>query len=165
MTKHPSVITTIILFTLALCLGSLHAEPSKAAGKKEPVIELRRIKVRPPSTIYDGCDLLNNRGEHTIIPKNSILYTPEKHKKRISNKASGKFLLWPSFLKRNANWVWTYEISRAQAKGLAPLPKARMEEFAKLGRVVVATNNRNPIAVFPQKKQTATQEKDTKKSK
>lgn len=129
-----------------LCLGAAYAD-TQQSGEKKP-----QIKIKPTPSIYDGCDILNYRGDHTIIPKKSILYIPEKLKSRVSVKPIGKFLFWPPFLKRNRNWIWTYEVTRDQAKGKEPMPEARMAEFTKLGRMVVATNNGNPIAVFaPQK--------------
>ena len=142
-----------VSFISMLCLGVLHAD-TQQSGEKKPL-----LKIKPASSIYDGRDILNYRGEHTILPKESILYLPEKLKSRVSVKPIGKFLIWPPFLKRNRNWIWTYEITRAQAKGKEPLPEARIAEFAKLGRVVVATNNGNPIAVFAPQKEKPSQGK------
>ena len=68
-------------FISALCLSVLHADTKQKTEKKKPLVEI----TRSPS-IYDGCDIIKNRSEHTIIPKKCILYIPEKLKNRVSLK-------------------------------------------------------------------------------
>ncbi|WP_435893838.1 hypothetical protein [Oceaniferula spumae] len=85
------------------------------------------------------------------MPKNSILFLPDKLKTRVVEKPSGKFVLWPFFKLRNQQWIWTYEVTLDQAKGIKPLPKGTLEQFSKLNRVVVALYRGHPVSVIPPK--------------
>jgi len=101
------------------------------------------------SSLYRNSHILVHRGKHTIIPKGSIIYLPTKDKTKVCETPSGKFDFWPDFLKKNQSWIWTYEVTRDQAKGLKPIQESKLEEFAKMNRMVVATYQKSPITILP----------------
>lgn len=137
-------LSAISVLAFSSCLLPIAAQQGK--NIKKPLVEIKQ-----PS-IYDGCDILNHGKEHSIVPQKSILYVPESMKSKIGKQPRGKLMLWPSFLKINQNWLWTFEVTKDQASGKTPIPEAKMAEFKKLARVVIATNNGNPIAVFSPEK-------------
>ncbi|NWK54419.1 hypothetical protein HW115_02270 [Verrucomicrobiaceae bacterium N1E253] len=132
----------LAVITLTSCHW-VSAQTQPSSGK--PKVDIKR-----PS-VYDGCKIVNNNKEHAILPIGSIVFLPDRVKSRVSDKPEGRFKLWPDFLKRNRDWIWTFEVTLDQAKGIAPIPQAKLDEFTKLNRMVVATNNGNPVAILSKK--------------
>ncbi|MCW1883422.1 hypothetical protein OKA04_01695 [Luteolibacter flavescens] len=92
---------------------------------------------------------LSKGDTHTILPKGSIIYCPDKFSSLIANRAAGKPVAWPDFLIANRNWVSTHEVTLAQVRGEAPLSEEDRKAFATAGHLVVATLRGNPITVLP----------------
>ena len=69
-------------------------------------------------------------------------------KTRVVEKPTGKFVLWPSFKLKNQNWIWTFEVTLDQAKGITPLPEGKIKDFAKLKLMVVALYRGNPVSIL-----------------
>lgn len=142
----------IVFLASILGLSTSHAQ--KAAGaeeKKNSSGKKALVKVKH-TTLYKNSHILVGRGQHTIVPKNSILVLPETLKSRVAAKPSGTFVLWPDFKRSNQDWLWTSEVSLDQAKGITPLPEKKMKDLEKLNRVVVALYRGNPVSVLPAKK-------------
>lgn len=149
ITSFPSLCAGWALLSFASL--PLQAEPSaeKPEGKPSATDYKQVTDKSKLSSFYRGSHILFNRGTHTVIPKGSIIYLPAKDKTKISDKPSGKFVFWPEFIKKNQNWIWTYDISWDQAKGLQPISESKLEEFAKMNRMVVATYQKSPINILP----------------
>ena len=134
---------------LAFTSLPLHVDAATTEEKKATTTKKEVAKKPQLSSFYRSSHILVSRGKHTVIPKGSIIHLPAKDKAKISEKPSGKFVFWPDFIKKNQNWIWTYEITENQAKGLQPIPESKLEEFAKLNRMVVATYQKSPINILP----------------
>ncbi|BDS08517.1 hypothetical protein NT6N_35570 [Oceaniferula spumae] len=142
--------TSAVLY--CLCFAPLCAEPTaEKKAQNEPSAARKPLVTVKHTSLYKNSHILSNRGEHCIVPKNSILFLPDKLKTRVVEKPSGKFVLWPFFKLRNQQWIWTYEVTLDQAKGIKPLPKGTLEQFSKLNRVVVALYRGHPVSVIPPK--------------
>jgi len=139
----------------AMCLSivdthsqnSSGAQESKTTTGKKPMVKVKH------TTLYKNSHILVYRDKHTIIPKNSIIVLPERLKSRVLSEPDGEFILWPEFKIANRDWIWTFEVSLDQAKGLAPLPEDRVKDLSKLNRVVVSLYKGNPVSILPAKKQ------------
>ena len=128
----------------------LHAAPPTPVANKGEVSGQKQAKPKAKTpSLYRNAHILVTRGQHTIIPKGSIIYLPSKDKAKVTETPSGKFTFWPDFVKKNKNWIWLYEVTLKQARGIEPIPEAKLKEFAKLNRTVVATYRKNPISIIP----------------
>ena len=139
------------LLTSGLCVLSAQADTTQGAEEKKKISGKKPIVTVKHTTLYKNSHIIVNRGEHTIIPKRSILFLPERIKTRVVEKPTGTFVLWPTFKRNNQNWIWTYEVTLDQAKGITPLPEGKIKDFAKLNRMVVALYRGNPVSVLPPK--------------
>ena len=145
----PSLCAGIISLSIIVNLP-LHADSPESATKKGEVSGSNQTKQKSQiPSLYRNTHILINRGQHTIIPKGSIIYLPSKDKAKVCETPSGKFTFWPDFIKKNQSWIWLYEITLKQARGLEPIPEHKLKELAKLNRVVVATYRKNPISISP----------------
>lgn len=147
----------VVLLATSLGMTAIHADAARGAEEKKKVSGKKALVSVKHTTLYKNSHIIVNRGQHTIIPKKSILVLPEHLKSRVVNKPSGEFILWPDFKRSNQDWIWTLEVSLNQAKGITPLPKKKIKDLEKLNRVVVALYLGNPVSVLPPKR------KDTKK--
>jgi hypothetical protein len=134
-------------FSLPILILPLHAE--SPAAKKGEVSGKKQTKQKSQiPSLYRNAHILVNRGQHTIIPKGSIIYLPSKDKAKVCDKPSGKFTFWPDFIKKNQSWIWLYDITLKQARGLESIPESKLKEFAKLNRMVVATYRKSLISIL-----------------
>ena len=132
---------------LSIC--SAQAEPVTGASEnKKPLTGKKPIVKVKHTSLYKNSHIISHRGEHAIIPKRSILFIPESLKSRVIEKPTGKFVLWPFFKQRNQDWIWTYEVTLDQAKGIKPLPEGKLKQFEGLNRMVVALYRGNPVSVL-----------------
>jgi len=143
----------------SFCLVSAHAEPAQGSEEKKKISGIKPMVTVKHTSLYKNSHIIASRGEHAIIPKRSILFLPASLKAKVVEKPTGEFILWPIFMKKNQNWIWTYEVTLDQAKGIAPLPEGKLEGFSKLNRLVVALFRGNPVSVLTPKKET---DKDSK---
>jgi len=147
----------LIVVFLASSLGmtAIHADTARGAEEKKKVSGKKALVSVKHTTLYKNSHIIVNRGQHTIIPKKSILVLPEHLKSRVADKPSGEFILWPDFKRSNQDWIWTLEVTLNQAKGITPLPEKKIKDLEKLNRVVVALYLGNPVSVLPPKKKGA----------
>lgn len=144
-----------VLAMTIVCSASLRSEVTeggKQADKPKPKL----------AHVYRNAHILSNRGTHTVVPKHSIIYQPIKNQSKVVEIPSGKFRFWPDFLPQNRDWIHTFEVTLDQAKGNKPIPKAKLEEFAKINRTVIATYRQNPISVRPPKNDDSSTETENK---
>ena len=128
---------------------TIGAEEKKKISGKKPMVKVKH------TTLYKNSHIISHRGEHTIIPKNSIIILPGHLKRRVTDKPDGEFILWPNFKLMNKDWIWTLEVSLDQAKGITPISEKKIKDLEKLNRVVVALYRGNPVSVLPSKKKIA----------
>lgn len=153
-----------ILFASSLALGSVNAETAQGSEEKKKTSGKKALVKVKHTSLYKNSHIIVNRGQHTIIPKKSILVLPDRLKTRVVEKATGKFVLWPNFKHTNQDWIWTFEVTLDQAKGITPLPDGRIKDLAKLNRVVVALYKGNPVSVLsPKKEEEGNLNKDSSK--
>ncbi|MBT8037473.1 MAG: hypothetical protein KJO21_08005 [Verrucomicrobiae bacterium] len=150
------------MMVIPLSLLSAHADNSKGAGEDNKSSGKNSLVKVKHSSLYKNSHIISNNKAHTIVPKRSIVFLPARIKSRVSDQPNGKFILWPSFLKMNRDWIWTFEVTLDQAKGITPIPKGKLKDFSKLNRMVVALYRGNPISILPPKKPSS---KDAKRSK
>lgn len=131
-------------------LNSIIALTFSIASSNLLLAEFQRPKI---STLdpYQNSLILKSGNDHTVLPKKSLIFTPERHKKRISNNSSGGYVPWSKFKAKNFAWIHTFEVTLDQAKGIEPIPKATMERLKKLDRMVIAVRKKNPISIVPPK--------------
>ena len=146
----------------AFCLLPTQAETTQGAEEKKKTSGKKPMVTVKHTTLYKNSHIIVNRGAHTIIPKRSILFLPERIKTRVVEKPTGTFVLWPTFKRNNQDWIWTYEVTLDQAKGITPMPEGKIKDFAKLNRMVVALYRGNPVSVLPPK-QDSTKDSTNKK--
>jgi len=149
-----------IFLASSFCLASAHAEPAQGAEEKKKISGIKPMVTVKHTSLYKNSHIIVSRGEHTIIPKRSILFLPASLKAKVVEKPTGTFVLWPTFMKKNQNWIWTYEVTLNQAKGISPLAEGKLEGFSKLNRLVVALFRGNPVSVLTPKKEFETKESD-----
>ena len=145
ISEHSGLRSALCLVTMTLfCCASLHAQVKggEQTGNSKPKL----------AHVYQNAHILSNRGTHTVLPLNSIIYQPAKNQSKVVEIPSGKFRFWPDFLPKNRDWIHTFEVTLDQAKGKEPIPEAKLEEFAKINRTVIATYRQNPISVRSIKK-------------
>lgn len=136
---------------IVTCLASACFTPSSIhAEAKEVKKEFKRPKIAQ-SDPYHNTHILAIRGEHTIIPKGGALLIPDTLKEHIIEKPAGSFILWPTFYRKNFNWLHTFEVTLDQAKGLKPIEPAKLEALKRLNKIIVAVYRNNPISVLPPK--------------
>lgn len=123
--------------------STLQAETPKGADQTAAK-EAKKPKL---AHVYRNAHILSHGGQHTVVPLRSIIHLPAKDKKKVVELPSGKFRFWPQFFKTNQSWLWTYEVTLEQVKGIKPIPAEKIEEFRKLNRTVIATYRKNPISV------------------
>ena len=155
-----NTILTCILITFA-GMGACFAQGGQSATKTMGAEEKKKVSGKKPmvkvmhTSLYKNSHIITHRGEHAIIPKNSIIILPAHLKRRVTEKPDGEFILWPDFKHTNKDWIWTLELSLDQAKGITPISEKKIKDLEKLNRLVVALYRGNPVSVLPSKKKIA----------
>lgn len=134
----------LVLLVTLVCMSTQHVQG--AAEEQEQSKPRQKLP-----HVYNKAHILVSRDTHTVVPLRSIIYQPAKYQSRVVEIPSGKFRFWPDFLMKNRDWLLTFEVTLDQAKGNKPIPKIKLEEFAKIHRTVIATYRQNPISVRPYK--------------
>ncbi len=137
----------ISFFSTALSFAQ--EETLKDQAKKQYV----RPKIAK-SDPYAISKILCYNGFHTLIPKQGVLFIPERFKERVlESEAEGAFQVWPKFYRKNQGWIYTLNVTLDEAKGLKPIDSARMDQLKKLGKVVVTVYKHNPISMLKPRKE------------
>lgn len=140
---------------MSLCMSGGHAQAGPDAQNQGPTLSKKPLVKVSRRSLYDNSHIIAFRGTHTIVPKNSILFLPSALKGHILDKPDGKFVLWPKFQRDNQPWIWSFEVTLDQAKGLEPLSDQKVKDLERLNRIVIAHYRGNPISVLPLKIKTA----------
>jgi hypothetical protein len=107
-------------------------------------------QVKPDLTpsLYKKSIILFDGDVHTVVPMGAVLHLPQNYRSRIIDKPKGALLMWPSFLKKNKDWVGGWEVSMAMAKGDPDLAKNVLKQTAQDTRVLVSVYKGNPITTL-----------------
>lgn len=88
-----------------------HADIAKIQQNQENAKEHTQTEtIKPIITIkkhslIGSSVLLGHRGYWTLVPKGSVIHTPDRHKDKIIDKPKGKLLSWKQFLRENYGWL------------------------------------------------------------
>ena len=142
------------LGSVVLLLGALYAPIWASDDEGDRV---KRPKIKRFSDPYARSHILVNRGNHTVLPKGSLIHVPERFKDHVAETHSGSFMVWPTFYKKNINMFYQYEVSFEQALGNQLIDEEKLESLRNMDKIVVAVNQRRPVSMLPPKP-TSTQE-------
>ena len=98
-------------------------------------------------SLSDMCMVLTSYDTSTYIPKGAVLYTPKRLENKIVPKLKGNFVSWKTFLAKNSGWIHLHQVSRYQAAGRAHIKPAVIKAYKTMGKMVIAQNYGNIIAV------------------
>lgn len=134
----------ISFLAVVFCLGSLWAQTSTTAEKSSETT-VPPIKKRP--SLVEMSTLLASGGNWVMIPKTALIYVPDRYSDKVVAKPSGSLISWNEFLKRNAGWIHTHEVTVLQARGKEVIDQKIIQAYQSMGKVVIATHQKNPITV------------------
>ncbi len=143
-----------------------------AAIKSKHVIEYDSFftptdeaKSPPRSDLYADSIILSDGVNHTLLPKRSLVFVPERYQRRVVDAPVGKLILWPTFNKINSSWLRVQEVSLPIAKGEEPLADGIRRQLESGFQVVVSTYKQSPISVMPLKEPSEVEGEENKLSK
>ncbi len=105
----------------------------------------------PRVDLYADSIILSDGVNHTLLPKRSLVFIPEKFQRRVVEAPVGKLILWPTFKNINSSWLRVQDVSLPIAKGEEPLADGIRRQLESGFQVVVSTYKNSPISVMPLK--------------
>lgn len=120
--------------------------------KTKPVGDARP---NPDVSAYSNSIILFDGDNHTVVPYGAILNLPEKLREHVVSAPAGSFLLWPSFLKRNEQWLASREVPLEMARGDKEASSAVMRTLADSPKLLVSVYQGNPISVLEEQAEQA----------
>ena len=127
----------------------------KGARKLGELLQERKVAPVDPARrpqastrLQDRSIILSDGESFTLLPHGSILHLPEALRTRVVAKPAGRFLLWPAFLDRHADWLAAQEVPLAMARGDARSAAAVLGPLAREKRLVVAVYRKGPISIL-----------------
>ena len=128
--------------------SSLEADPLRAL--ETPKLDYDPVKEqKKPADLVEQSDIISFRGKSALIPKDAIVYVPERLSDRLRMEESSQIVGWSKFYYPNRSWIRTVEVSLAQVTGEEPLAQGMQEMMERSGKIVVATYKGGPITVLP----------------
>ncbi len=85
---------------------------------------------------------------YTLLPPGCVLHLPPSLHERILSKPAGDFLTWSAFLKRNAVWLKTQEVSLETAKGDVRAVERLARNLESETKAVIAVYKDGPISLL-----------------
>lgn len=127
---------------------SLEADPLRAM--ESPELDYDPVKEqKKPADLVEQSDIISFRGKSALIPKDAIVFVPERLSDRLKMEESSQIVGWSKFYYPNRSWIRTVEVSLAQVTGEEPLAQGMQEMMERSGKIVVATYKGGPITVLP----------------
>ncbi len=119
----------------------------RAAGNAQKL----RVVPKPPQaySLAELSQFLGEGGSFVILPKGSVIHSPEGAQVQILKSPQGQVTTWAEFLVAHRAWLTTCEVSQPQIRGEQPFTDEERAAFKKGGKVVVATFRGNPVTVLP----------------
>lgn len=132
--------------TISLCLGGVSAQ-LPAAEEKASDAPVLPIKKRP--SLMERSTLLTSGNSWVMIPKTAVIYLPDRYSNKVVTKPKGSLMGWNAFLRKNSGWIHTHEVTVQQARGIEVIDQKIIQAYQGMGKVVIATYQKNPITVKP----------------
>jgi hypothetical protein len=82
------------------------------------------------------------------VPPGSILHLPSALQERVVGEPAGDFVLWPTFLKRNAAWLLAQEVPLEMARGDGRAAETVLKTLKTESRLVVAVYRGGAISIL-----------------
>lgn len=117
--------------------------------KTRPVGDARP---NPDVSAYSNSIVLFDGDHHTVIPYGAVLNLPEKLRERVVAAPAGSFLLWPSFLKRNEQWLASREVPLEMARGDKEENSRIMRNLTGSPKLLVSVYRGNPISILEEER-------------
>ena len=118
------------------------AQANESTPKPQPVNTNSFGLLEMSTAIQNGVNFI-------LVPRGSVLWCPPEQQAKIVKQPAGRFTELSLFMASNRNWITTYEVTREQVTGKAPIPADVLARFQKNGSLVLATLQGNPITVIP----------------
>ncbi|MDF1740155.1 MAG: hypothetical protein P1U86_13415 [Verrucomicrobiales bacterium] len=126
-------------------------DPIRDLGPPKGNLEVDPAKKTASRDLIKSSTIISYNGLLTLVPKKSVLFTPEKLSDRIGEKPNVKVKNFQEFFSANRGWIRTIEVSRDQALGHVPFSEAIIKSIGESNSIVIATYQGGPISVLPQK--------------
>lgn len=106
-----------------------------------------RPKMPARGDLYANSVLISDGKNHTLVPKEAVIFVPEHLSGRIVEERVGKLIVWPEFYETNSRWLRAKEVSYETAKGDDPLSEEEMDVIRLGNAIVVSVYNQFPISM------------------
>jgi hypothetical protein len=103
---------------------------------------------KPDESAFSRSIILYDGTNFTLIPEGSILTLPANLREHVVASPLGSFLLWPSFLKQNAKWLASREVTMEMALGDKEASAEILQSLKADTKLRVAVYRSNPISVM-----------------
>ena len=103
---------------------------------------------KPDESAFSRSIILYDGTNFTLIPEGSILTLPANLREHVVASPTGSFLLWPSFLKQNAKWLASREVTMEMALGDKEASAEILQSLEGDTKLRVAVYRSNPISVL-----------------
>ena len=103
---------------------------------------------KPDESAFSRSIVLCDGTNFTLIPEGSILTLPANLREHVVASPLGSFLLWPSFLKQNAKWLASREVTMEMALGDKEASAEILQSLKADTKLRVAVYRSNPISVM-----------------
>ncbi len=126
----------------------LCASPSWVSAQDSDSGYTKATTVRKKSNIVDRSTLLTGSGRWAMVPKTALLHLPQRYNDKVVTKPNGKLMSWSDFLRKHRSWIHTHEVTLNQARGLEVIDAKVIDAYKGMGKVVIATYNKNPTGMM-----------------
>lgn len=129
----------------------LEAAPSMEDYLKQGAVARADIAVKRPRLQHDLISrsiVVHDGRFFTLLPPGCVLHLPPSLRERILSKPEGDFLTWSAFLKRNAAWLKSQEVSLENAKGDVRGIEQLARNLAGESKAVIAVYKNGPISLL-----------------
>lgn len=123
----------------------ISGDPQLALKEIEPEKKDKNADSRHINSVF-----LVDNNVSTKIPANSIIYVPDRLKGKVSEQIKGTLVPWKRFYSRNMSSIHLYTVTIEQARGTGKIKQEHIQQFEKLGKIVVAINDGGIITVNPE---------------
>lgn len=97
--------------------------------------------------LYADSALLSDGQNHTLIPKDALIWVPDALRDRVVEKPVGRLILWPEFVRQHS-WVRAEELSLETSEGKTPLTEDQWKKLRQPHFIVVSVHLGNPISLI-----------------
>ena len=154
--KTLSITTAVLIASLSTHFADAQSakepknDPVKRTANQKNTPKTLAPIIRKKKSFIARSTLLASNGEWTLLPKGSVIHTPDHLKdKIIPSPGKLKIVKWKTFLRKNHGWIHTIPVSKEQSAGTKKISPEKIKTFKTMGKMVIAMNHDNPISVAP----------------